>query len=243
MKKISVNSEFSFYFALVLIAFGVRCLELSDLGMPVVQSTSYILSEKITWLSFGMSNYIVQVVLLGALAVITKKINVYYIVSFLNAFVYGLIVDGVTLVTKTLAVPDLFAGRLGYLFAGFWLVVFGVILFFRTNVPLMPYDMFVKQLALFKKWNINKLKIIYDLSWLLLAIPLSFILFGKLTGIGWGTVVCALLSGVAIAYVGKLTDKVFIFRPKFTRLFPDPPAVAAEAQQEGKAPQSNNDNV
>ena len=43
-------------------------------------------------------------------------------------------------------------------------------------------------------------------------LALSFLLFGKLQGIGVGTFVCALLNGVMIRLFGMLWDKLFDFK-------------------------------
>lgn len=218
MKKIKINSEVCFYLGLIVLAFGVQFLIIADFGMPIVQACCYILSEKISWLSFGMANYFIHVLLLGVLAISTKKITLKYIISFINAFIYGLIIDGVEYLLRNVTAATI-AGRIVFFFFGFWFVVLAVILFFRTNIPLLPYDMFVKDLSVYKKWEMSRFKIVFDISWIFFVPPLSYLCFGKLVGIGWGTIISAIFIAVSVSLTIKYFDKVFVLVPKFKNLF------------------------
>ena len=41
--------------------------------------------------------------------------------------------------------------------------------------------------------------------------------FGNITGIGWGTLVMAVLNGTIIGLFSKMLDKIFNFQPTFNR--------------------------
>ena len=71
------------------------------------------------------------------------------------------------------------------------------------------------------------LKTIVDLSCLTASAIMTFAFFGEIKGIGWGTLIMALLNGTVIGFFSKLLDRAFDFQPtfpKFAALFKLQPA-------------------
>lgn len=211
-KKLILPSELAFIVGIVLLSIGVILLTKADYGISVVQSPAYVLSNKFEKISFGLANYIIQIVLLLVIIICTRKFSIKYIFAFINAFIYSLCLDGFNALLKNASATNV-GTRLLFFVIGFFLVVFAVILFFRTNIPLMPYDIFVKELATIKNYNIAKTKLIFDLCCLLTAVILTLILNKRLLGIGIGTVICGVFTGIFIGIIGKLFDKVITFKP------------------------------
>ena len=60
----------------------------------------------------------------------------------------------------------------------------------------------------------GRVKTVYDIVSCSAGVALSFIFFGfpNFVGIGWGTVVCALFNGYIIGGMGKLWDRIFVFK-------------------------------
>lgn len=217
MKKLKFYKEPAFFIGLILLSVGMTFVVKADLGISVVQSAAYILSLKIKAVSFGTFSYIVQFLLIAILCAVIRKINIRYIVSFVSAILYGYILDLCMYLMRSLPNDALYL-RIIYFAAGFYLIVIAVALFFRTNIPLMPYDIFVTDLARAKNWNINTVKIIYDICCLAAGVALSLIFYKKLVGIGIGTIITGLFSGICIKYTGKLMDKILVFTPIFKKL-------------------------
>ena len=90
-------------------------------------------------------------------------------------------------------------------------------MFFKTYLFPQVYDFFVK--AVSSKYGIKLalLKTIVDISCLTASVIMTFAFFGKIEGIGWGTIVLAFLNGTVIGFFSKLFDRVFCFQPTFPR--------------------------
>ena len=98
------------------------------------------------------------------------------------------------------------------------LTTISIAIFFRTYIFPQVYDFFVKCISEKFELNKSKFKIIFDYSFLALAIVLSLVFFGKIKGIGIGTVVIVLVNGVAIGFFGKIFDRFFELKATFKKL-------------------------
>ena len=95
-------------------------------------------------------------------------------------------------------------------------------LFFKSYIYPQVCDFVVKGVV--ERYNLNQVtfKRIYDISSLVLSIVLALALFGGFVGIGWGTVVIALVTGLLMGVFAKWYDKhvetVALF-PKLEKMF------------------------
>lgn len=58
----------------------------------------------------------------------------------------------------------------------------------------------------------GKTKTIYDCTSCLLSVILSFAFFGKLVGVQWGTIVCALVNGWLVSQSSLVLESKFQFK-------------------------------
>ena len=63
MGKIEVKSEFAYVLAIIILSFSVNVMEIADFGMSMIVLPAYIISQKISTISFGQAEYIIQGVL------------------------------------------------------------------------------------------------------------------------------------------------------------------------------------
>lgn len=217
MRKITLFSEIAFILGMILLSVGVNFIIKSDFGISPVQSSAYVLYTVFPKITFGTYNYLIQLVLVTILCILIKRIRLRYFLSFLSAVFYGYTVDFFSYIMSPLTAESMVM-RIVFYIVGFVCIMFAVAFFFRTNIPLMPYDIFVTDLAQNKGFNKNTVKIIFDISSLVAGLALTLAFHKKLVGIGIGTIISGLFSGIAIKYTGKLIDKFVIFKPIFKKL-------------------------
>ena len=217
-KKIKKFNEAGWAIAMVLLTFGVCLMTKADFGVSMVVSPAYVihiaLSKIWSWYTFGTSEYIFQGVLLIVMCLIVRRFNWRYLLSFADAVLYGLILDMWFLILGRATFEGLAMRVAGYV-AGLLLSGISVALFFRTYMPIEVYDLFVTETVERYSFNPLAVKWIYDLSMLALAIIITLVFNGGLIGIGWGTVVCAVINSPLISLSGKVFDRFFEFDPLF----------------------------
>ncbi len=215
MKKYRL-SELIFLLACVFSAAGIRCMVASELGLSMIAAPAYIISQKVSWLTQGNAEWMVQGATFLVMCLVLHKFLISKIWCFVSAVLYGWIFDGVSLLMKWMA-PVSYIARLGTFLIGCVLLSFGIALFFKSYLPCQVHEMFVKLLSEDRGWNQGRVKFLYDIIFLFLSAALSLLLFGRLIGIREGTVICTLVNGPLIGIWLKILNKADIV-PAFPRM-------------------------
>ncbi len=212
MKRIRINGEFALFIGLLLLAAGIVFTIKADFGMTVVQSPVYILSVAAPKFSIGVWNYIVQGGLFIVMLLIIRRFKVSYVFSFITGIVYGLILDLFTWLFRGVSAHSMIDSIIFYILS-IITVSIAVALFFCSKAPLMPYDIFVREVASAKKINLTKFKWLFDISFVSFAVVLSLLLTGSVIGIGIGTLISALLVSPIMSLIIRFFDRYCEFVP------------------------------
>jgi len=210
------SSELAYVLGLVLLAIGTALMTKANFGVSMIVAPAYILhlkvSEFLPWFSFGVAEYAIQALLLVATVAVVGKFKWYYLFSFVTAILYGLALDGVILVLD-LVVWEHLALRIGAFAVGLALCTTAIALLINTYLAPEVYELFVKELSAKRGVSFGRVKIVYDVTSLLVAAAMTVVFFGwwPLHGIGIGTVVTAILNGWLIAIISKWLNKKFNF--------------------------------
>ena len=193
-------------------------MEIADFGMSMIVLPAYIISQKISTISFGQAEYIIQGVLFIIFCIVMKEFKKSYLMSFVTGILYGIILDlWKNVLFRNIVITNIIIRILFYMI-GMFLSAFAIALFYQTYLYPQVYDFFVKGIAEKYHLQIKRVKTIFDLSFLLLAFMLSVLLFQQLIGIGIGTVIMALFNGTMIdIFKNKLNHRID-FKPYFYQL-------------------------
>ena len=225
MKKIRVSSELTYILAIIILSFSVAMVAASNFGVSMIVAPAYILSQKISFLTFGQCEYILQASLFIVLCILMKKVKIVYLSSFITCIFYGAVLD---LWRKIIPAfnPDVTAPgsfpmweRIIFFSFGMLLTSLAVSLFFKTYLYPQVYDFFVKIIS--AKFNIDrtKFKICFDISCLIIGCIMTLSLFGKFVGIGIGTLIMTAFNGMIIGFFDRLTDNYIEFKPSIKKLY------------------------
>ena len=221
-RKIKISSEVTYFAAIVLLSLAVAILSTADFGISMIVAPAYLLSLKAGFLSFGQAEYVVQAIVFILLCIVLKRFRFVYFFSFGTCLIYGFVLDlwrKIPFLNPTATPPGSMnlPLRIAMFVIGMILTSFSVALFFKTYLFPQVYDFFVKAVSCKYGIKLSRLKTIVDLSCLTASVIMTFAFFGEIRGIGWGTLIMALLNGTVIGFFSKLLDKAFDFKPTFTR--------------------------
>lgn len=219
MKKPIFYRELAYGAGMLLLALGTALTAFGDLGLSQVVAPAYILyikvSQSLPWFTFGMGELALQLFVLVLLVPVLRKFRSGWLLSFASAFLYGLVLDAFMALTELL--PRLLWLRLGSFALGTLLCSLGIAFLFRTYLPPAAYELFVKEVATCFRLPVTRVKTVYDIVSCLVAVGMSFLLLGKLEGVGIGTLICAALNGLLIRLAGKGLDGMFTFTDRFPK--------------------------
>ena len=222
-KSIRVPSELAYLLGLLLMSLAVSMTAAADFGVSMIVAPAYLVSLKVSFLTFGQAEYILQGILFVLFCILMRRVRPIYFVSFFTCLLYGLILDGwraiVPLLNPNITVPGSMSLplRIFLLVAGMVITSFAVALFFHVYLYPQVYDFFVKGLTVRYQLNVTVFKTAFDFSCLALSVLLSRLLFHAWVGIGIGTVVMTLCNGVLIGLFDKFFKRFCAFEPLFPK--------------------------
>lgn len=181
----------------------------SNAGISAISSVPYAFSEVFPALSLGTWTYLFQGALVLTLMILRKKFVPQYLFSFVVGFFFGEFLDMHELWIGIL--PTSLSWRILYFIISYLLLSLGIALSNRCKMPIMPTDLFPRELEDITKIPYSRIKIAFDLICLLVTACLTGLLSGHIKGLGIGTVLAAFTMGKAVALVGNLLDRKFRF--------------------------------
>ncbi len=211
-KRNKIQPIVSWILAMLLCPLGVCFAVKSSFGVSMIEAPVFALHLKISqyfsWFTYGTAEYTLQTVVLLIMCITIRKFKWRYLLSFGAAFLDGLILDGWNIVFSWIAADTLLV-RIILAIIGCILIAFAVALFFKTWLPVVVWELVVKEIADNFKFNLTKVKWIYDFSSLGMGIILMFVFFGKFRFdvIGIGTVAVTFINAPLIGAFSKLQDK------------------------------------
>lgn len=136
-----------------------------------------------------------------SLMIMRKKFVTSYLFSFAVGFVFSELLDVHELWINVL--PSSLAWRIVYFIISYVLICIGIALSNRCQLPIVPTDLFPRELADTTKIAYLKIKIGFDVTCLAVIAGLTFFCLGRIDGLGIGTIL-----GIA----GDIIDKQSYFK-------------------------------
>ena len=225
MGKIKRTSELLWLIGIIFVALGVAICSKANLGVSMIAAPAFVVSERLISVSpfftVGVTEYLLQGVLLIILCILVRKFDWRYLLAFAVAVIYGYTLDLILLILGSVEFNAIWLRWL-MLLIGDVITGFGVACFFRTYMPLQVYELFVSEITKRFRLNINRVKTTFDMVLLGVSVLLALVLFLDIGGfdftslyyssyhsIGLGTLVTTLLNGQIIKYSGVLIDRIF----------------------------------
>lgn len=208
-KRLVLRGEAALILAIIINSMGVLLMLQSGSGISAISSVPYAFSEVFPKLSLGTWTYIFQGLLVITLMVLKKRFVPSYLFSFVTGFLFGEMMDVNELwITKLpLSIPL----RIFYFVLSYIIICFGIALSNRCKLPIIPTDLFPRDLSEIINKPYARVKIAFDVTCLFVTACLTYFALGKILGLGVGTVVAAFTMGKGVAIAGSLIDKRVTF--------------------------------
>ena len=213
MKKWHWHSEIIYLVATLMVSLGVALSIAANFGISVLSAPAYLLHLKIGF-SMTISEYLCQIILIIIFCIIMKEVRILYLSTFITTIIYGLflrLIQFIPCFSEGIEL-NIFI-RILYLSISILLISLAISLFARTYLYPQIYDLFI--IAIPNKYHLNQgiFKLINDLSFLAISVLLGFLFFGKLMGVGIGSIIFAVITGPLVNIWNKLLDKLVMVTP------------------------------
>ncbi len=205
----TLRGEAALALAVVINSFGVVLMLYSGAGISAISSVPFAFSEVLPRLSLGTWTYLFQGLLVLSLMILRKKFVPQYLFSFVVGFVFGKLLDFYELWIPLL--PKGWVMQVIYFIISYLLICFGIALSNRCKLPIVPTDLFPRELSDITGVAYSRIKIIFDVTCLAVTMLLTLLFLGHLEGLGIGTILAACTMGKVIGWIGTKLDRHFAF--------------------------------
>lgn len=199
-----LRGELALLVVVIINSLGVVLMLHSGSGISAISSVPYAFSEVFPALSLGTWTYIFQGALVLTLMILRRKFVPSYLFSFVVGFAFSEMLNVHKLWVDTLptSVPE----RIMYFVISYILLCIGIALSNRCGLPIIPTDLFPRELADITKIRYSRIKVSYDVICLAITGVMTVLLLGHLDGLGIGTILAAFTMGKVIGWIGDWMD-------------------------------------
>lgn len=205
----TLRGELILVLAVCINSLGVVLMLYSGAGISAISSVPFAFSEVFPKLTLGTWTYLFQGLLVLSLMVMRRRFVPPYLFSFVVGFVFGELLDVHELWIEVL--PTALPWRILYFVVSYVLICIGIALSNRCGLPIVPTDLFPRELSDITGIGYPKIKIGFDVICLAVTAGMTFFCLGHLDGLGIGTIVAAFTMGKGVGICGNWMDKHFQF--------------------------------
>ena len=203
------RGEVALLAAVMINSLAVVLMLHSGSGISAISSVPYAFSLVLPRLSLGTWTYLFQGALVLGLMLLRRRFVPAYLLSFVVGFVFGKLLDlhkaWIDALSATLPL------RVLYFVLSYVLLAIGIAISNRCKMPIVPTDLFPRELAAITGWPYSRIKVTFDVLCLATTALMTVVFLGRLDGLGVGTVLAALTLGKAIGKVGEVLDRHMTF--------------------------------
>ena len=203
------RGEAALVIAVIINSFGVVLMLYSGAGISAISSVPFAFSEVLPFFSLETWTYLFQAALVFSLMVMRKRFVPSYLFSFVVGFAFSELLDVNELRIGIL--PTTLVDCVIYFIISYLLICLGIALSNRCRLPIIPTDLFPRELSQIVGIGYPRIKIGFDAICLIVTAVLTFCFLGWIDGLGIGTVLAALTMGKVIGVIGNWLDKHFSF--------------------------------
>ena len=221
-----LRGEAALVLAVCINSFGVVLMLYSGSGISAISSVPFAFSQVLPQVTLGTWTYMFQGLLVLSLMVLRKKFVPQYLFSFVVGFVFGELLDVHELWIN--ALPKGLGWQVGYFVVSYLLISFGIALSNRCRLPIVPTDLFPRELEQITGISYPKIKITFDVLCLAVTAGMTLVFLGHLKGVGIGTILAAFTMGKVVGLMGQWMDRHFTFVSVLSQHNPKAPMLGRE---------------
>lgn len=204
-----LRGELALLVVVLINSLGVVLMLYSGSGISAISSVPYAFSEVFTKVSLGTWTYIFQGLLVLSLMIMRKKFVAPYLFSFVVGFAFSEMLDVHERWINVL--PTAIGYRVIYFIISYLLLCIGIALSNRCQMPIVPTDLFPRELSQITSITYPKIKISFDVICLAVTALLTGIGLGHIKGLGVGTIAAAFTMGKGVGIAGDWMDRHMAF--------------------------------
>lgn len=192
-----------FVLGVAINSFGVAFITKSALGTSQISSIPYVLSLRFPALSFGVFTFVFNMLLiLIQVALLKREFRPIQFLQIAVNVLFSALID-LSMAILWFFQPESLPVRLISLVLGCLILALGISIEVVPDTLVVPGEGVVRAISRVSGKQFGSVKVCFDVTLILIAMALSLLFFGRLNGIGFGTVVSALTVGKFVNIIDR----------------------------------------
>lgn len=184
-------------------SFGIVLITKGALGTSQISSIPYVLSMQLPSISFGMFSFIMNMVYIVLQALLLRRqFKPIQLLQIVVNVVFSASIDVFMAMLSFYAPQQLFTRVLSAV-AGCIVLAFGISVEVAPDLIMVPGEGIVAAISKVSGRRFGSVKVMFDVTLILIAALLSWLFFGNIVGVGVGT----LLSAVSVGQFVNLINR------------------------------------
>ena len=184
-------------------SFGIVLITKGALGTSQISSIPYVLSLQLPSISFGMFSFIMNMVYIVLQALLLRRqFKPLQLLQIVVNVVFSASIDVFMAMLSFYAPQQLFTRVLSAV-AGCIVLAFGISVEVAPDLIMVPGEGIVAAISKVSGRRFGSVKVMFDVTLILIAALLSWLFFGNIVGVGVGT----LLSAVSVGQFVNLINR------------------------------------
>ena len=198
-----IERLFWFSAGILINSFGIVLITKGALGTSQISSIPYVLSLQVPSISFGMFSFIMNMVYIVLQALLLRKqFKPFQLLQIVVNVVFSASIDVFMAMLSFYAPQQLFTRVLSAV-AGCIVLAFGISVEVAPDLIMVPGEGIVAAISKVSGRRFGSVKVVFDVTLILIAALLSWLFFGNIVGVGVGT----LLSAVSVGQFVNLINR------------------------------------
>ena len=176
-------------------SFGIVLITKGALGTSQISSIPYVLSLQLPSISFGMFSFIMNMVYIVLQALLLRRqFKPIQLLQIVVNVVFSASIDVFMAMLSFYAPQQLFTRVLSAI-AGCIVLAFGISVEVAPDLIMVPGEGIVAAISKVSGRRFGSVKVVFDVTLILIAALLSWLFFGNIVGVGVGTLPSAVSVG------------------------------------------------
>ena len=198
-----IERLFWFSAGILINSFGIVLITKGALGTSQISSIPYVLSLQLPSISFGMFSFIMNMVYIVLQALLLRRqFKPIQLLQIVVNVVFSASIDVFMAMLSFYAPQQLFTRVLSAV-AGCIVLAFGISVEVAPDLIMVPGEGIVAAINKVSGRRFGSVKVVFDVTLILIAALLSWLFFGNIVGVGVGT----LLSAVSVGQFVNLINR------------------------------------
>lgn len=176
-------------------SFGIALITKSALGTSPISSIAWVTALEFPRFSFGVTTFVMNVCfVLIEILLLRRDFHAVQLLQVAVTLWFSAMLD-VDMTLLSWYSPDAWWLRGAGLLLGCSVLALGICMAVSPGLIMVPGEGIVHAIATVTKVRFGTVKVCFDVTLSVIAAVMSFVFFGRLEGLGVGTVVAAVLTG------------------------------------------------